>query len=312
MKRSTNMAWAELKVGILLVGAFLIGTVTIVSFTGIREYFRPTFEINTQMHKVAGLKPGAVIMLSGVRVGNVSTMHLSAGTGQGVDVTLKIFDQYSNNVRRDARATLGSQGLLGDKYIELEPGTGDAGPVQPGDIIASGGDPTDISAMVGQAENLTERMNTLLTEMTLLTHELRSGTGSVNKLIKDSTLYDNASRAAKQATDTAKKFGDTAEQISTTAKNYAQLSERLDATLLKPDGTLKRLANNPEPFEHLNQALARFDTLSKKLTEGDGTLSRLINDGTVDKELGGLLKDLRRLVQKMESNPKKYLHLTVF
>jgi phospholipid/cholesterol/gamma-HCH transport system substrate-binding protein len=90
------------------------------------------------------------------------------------------------------------------------------------------------------------------------------------------------------------------------------LGEQLNTTLLAPDGTLKRLANNPEPFEHLNQALAHFEKLSKTIAEGDGTLSRLINDGTVDRELGGLLKDLRSLVQKMEAEPKKYLHFTVF
>ncbi|MBI5137741.1 MAG: MCE family protein [Nitrospirae bacterium] len=312
MKRSTNMAWAELKVGILLVAAVLIGTVSVVSFSGIREYFRPTFEVHAHMEKVAGLKTGAVVMLSGVMVGNVAALNLAAGTGQGVDVTLKIYTQYQNAIRQDAKATLGSQGLLGDKYIEIEAGSGDARPVRPGDIIASGGDPSDITGMVGQAEDATRRLNTLIDELTALTRQVRAGQGSVTRLLDDPALFEGARDAARQVGGTARELSGTAREVSDTAKAYAELGERLRQSLVEQDGTLKRLAQDPAPFEHLTDAIVKLDAILLKVSQGEGSLGRMVNDDQVADELTGLLQDMRRLVKKIEEHPKDYLKITVF
>ena len=312
MKRSTNLAWSELKVGIILVGAFLIGTITVVSFSGIREYFRPTFEIHAQMDKISGLKPGALVMLSGVHVGNVKQIQLSAGTGQGVLVSMRIYSQYQNDIRRDAKAMLGSQGLLGDKYVELDPGHGEKEPVHPGDIIAAGGDPSDLSNIVGQAEDLTGQMKLLIAELTGLARELRTGTGTLGRMVQDDDLYNTAKQTTDRLAATADKFGDTAKSITEAGKTYKKLGDELRESIINQDGTLKKLAQDPAPFENLSSSLVKMDAVLEKLAAGEGSLGKLLNDDTVTEELTGLLKDIRRLVNKIEKNPKENIKITVF
>lgn len=303
MRRSTNLAWSELKVGLLLVVAFLVGTVAIVSFSGIREYFRPTFPLYTVMTQVSGLKPGAVVMLSGVRVGDVTELAIAPEGKGGVRVAMDIYTDHARDVRRDARATLGSQGLLGDKYIELEAGTAMAPPVTPGTTIA-GTAPTDLSEVVDSAQDATARLTEVLDELAALTRELRTGEGTAGQLIRDPALYDDARKATEA-------FADTATDVTETARAYRELGERLNQ-VLEQDGTLHKLASDARPFERLNEALARLDRVLARVESGEGTLGRAVNDPELMEELTGLIKDSRRLVQDIERHPKKYIHVSLF
>jgi phospholipid/cholesterol/gamma-HCH transport system substrate-binding protein len=303
MKRSTNLAWSELKVGLLLVTAFLVGTVAIVSFTGIREYFRPTFPLYTVLTQVSGLKPGAVVMLSGVRVGTVTGLAIAPGDAPGVRVQMAVYTAHGDDIRRDARASLGTQGLLGDKYVELEPGTQMAPPVTPGATVA-GYTPADITEVVGSAQDATARLNDLITELGALARDLRSGTGTAGQLVTDPALYDGARKAADALAGTA---GD----ITEAARTYRELGERLSA-LTRDDGTLKRLAEDPRPFERLSTSLEHLDRVLARIEAGEGTLGRAVNDPQMADELTALIHDSRQLVQDMKDHPSKYFHFTVF
>jgi phospholipid/cholesterol/gamma-HCH transport system substrate-binding protein len=303
MKRSTNLAWSELKVGLLLVAAVLVGTIAVVSFSGIREYFRPTFPLYTVLDQVSGLKPGAVVMLSGVHVGNVTELAIAPGDHGGVRVAMSVYTRQGQAIRRDARASLGSQGLLGDKYIELEPGSEMAPPVGPGATI-EGYSGTDLEEVVGSAQDATERLNDVLTELTALARDLREGNGTAGRLLKDPALFDDARQAAQA-------FSGTADDVTEAARAYRELGERLEAAL-ESDGTLKRLTDDPTPFERLNASLERLENVLTRIDQGEGTLGKAVNDPELMEEVTGLVRDIRRLVTKIEENPKKYLHFTVF
>jgi phospholipid/cholesterol/gamma-HCH transport system substrate-binding protein len=303
MKRSTNLAWSELKVGLLLVVALLIGTVAVVSFSGIRAYFRPTFRLSTHFDQVSGLKPGAVVMLSGVQVGSVKGLSLVPGEGQGVEVAMAVYAVHRPDIRADARASLGSQGLLGDKYVELTPGTAQAPPVTPGATIG-GTAPTDFTQVVGQAQDAADRLARLLDELTALAKTAREGEGTAGRLLRDPALYDEARGAAHA-------LAGSANQVTDTAQAYRDLEKRLDE-MLAADGTLNRLAKDPEPFARLNEALGRMDTVLARVEKGEGSVGKAFSDPELADEITGLVKDLRGLVRDVEENPKKYVHVSLF
>jgi phospholipid/cholesterol/gamma-HCH transport system substrate-binding protein len=303
VRRSTNLAWAELKVGLILVAALIIGTVAVTSFSGIRAYFRPTFPLSTRFDQVSGLKSGAVVMLSGVHVGNVTGLSLVPGDGGVVQVAMDIYTSHRSEIRADARASLGSQGLLGDKYVDLSPGTAQAPPVTPGTVI-SGTAPTDISQVVDQAQDAADRLAKLLDQLTALAKTAREGQGTAGRLLSDPALYNEARGAAKAVTGTA-------DEVTETARAYQDIGKRLNA-MLAEDGTLEQLARNGEPFDKLNQALGHLDTVLARVEKGEGSVGKAISDPELVDELTGLVKDLRGLVQDVQQNPKKYVQFTLF
>ena len=312
MKRSTNLAWSELKVGILLVSALLIGTVGVVSFTGIREFFRPTFPMYTDMQKVSGLKPGALVMLSGVRVGSVTRLSLERVGTQGVRVEMRVYENHRQDIHADAIASLGSQGLLGDKYVELAPGSPDTPQVETAAVIVADNGSADFENIMGQAKDMTTRLNDLVVELTALTRQMRSGEGTIGRMMTDPALYNSARDATRSMNRTAEELSATARESRNAASSFTTLGKDLNTTLLAPDGTLKRLAENPEPFEHLNSAMARLDSVLGKIDKGDGTVGTVVNNDAIAVELAALLRDMRKLVKDFEENPKKYINVSVF
>jgi phospholipid/cholesterol/gamma-HCH transport system substrate-binding protein len=172
-------------------------------------------------------------------------------------------------------------------------------------VLTEGVSSTDIARILGEAADVTTRINLLLAEVTEVVQVLRAGQGTAGKLLNDPELYDVAS-------DTARALAVTAGELSGTAKRFNKLGQQLQKDLLEGDGTLQRLTGNPEPFERLNSSMAHLDAVLAKLEAGEGSLGKLLNDETTTEELTGLIADIRSLVQKIEAEPKKYLHFTVF
>ena len=112
--------------------------------------FEPRYTIHAEFTEVGGLVEGATVRLAGVQIGRVTGVRLPAEPGGKVRVDMTIGRQFANRVRKDSVARIETQGLLGDKIIELSVGTAAAAAVKAGDTIASRS-PQDISRVMGQS-----------------------------------------------------------------------------------------------------------------------------------------------------------------
>ena len=84
--------------------------------------FEPRYTIHAEFNEVGGLVEGATVRLAGVQIGRVTGVRLPAEPGGKVRVDLTIGRQFANRVRKDSVARLETQGLLGDKIVELSVG----------------------------------------------------------------------------------------------------------------------------------------------------------------------------------------------
>src|SRR5688572_23687772 len=127
------------------IGAFMILILAIVGFLVLRiEDIQfggdPTREVTAVFDDVAGLDDRSPVRLAGVRVGEVKEIHPPTPDGRAL-VTMEI--EEGVQLRQGASAKVTSMGLLGEKYVELDPGPigapirGDASPPLPGSATAS-------------------------------------------------------------------------------------------------------------------------------------------------------------------------------
>jgi phospholipid/cholesterol/gamma-HCH transport system substrate-binding protein len=77
------------------------------------------------------------VRLAGVQIGRVTAVELPEKPGGKVSVTLTIARRYSERVRRDSEAKISTQGLLGDKIVEITIGTTAAPALKPGETLAT-------------------------------------------------------------------------------------------------------------------------------------------------------------------------------
>ncbi len=121
---------------ILAAGIFLIGEK--------RFLFRRTYRLEAQFQNVAGLNNGADVRVGGIHLGTVNYISLPNGPSGKLTVVMDMADSTKNIIRQDSVATIKTEGLLGDKYVEVSFGSEKAGSIESGDTI-KGETPVDFS-----------------------------------------------------------------------------------------------------------------------------------------------------------------------
>jgi len=112
----------ELIVGLFLVVGFAAVTYLSVVISGVSSFGSDGYQLMAKFENSSGLKRGAVIEIAGVKVGQVTSIHLDPETQESV-VWLEI--EKAVEVQDDAVASIRTAGIIGDKYIKISTGGGD-------------------------------------------------------------------------------------------------------------------------------------------------------------------------------------------
>ena len=140
---------------ILAAGVFLIGEK--------RFLFRRTYRLEAEFQNVAGLNNGADVRVGGIHLGTVKYISLPNGPSGKLTVVMDMANSTKNIIRQNSVATIKTEGLLGDKYIEISFGSENAPEIEGGDTI-KGQTPVDFSDAALTAMNQTKTAATAFAE----------------------------------------------------------------------------------------------------------------------------------------------------
>lgn len=179
---------------VLVVGVFLIGN---------REsLFRPTYPLNAQFQNVAGLADGADVRVGGLHQGAVKHIQLPNRPAGKITVRMDLDKGTRDVLKKDSVASIKSDGLVGDKYVEISFGSDGASQLKDGDTLGSE-PPYDISNLVKKADGLLDgaknavmELDGTATNLKSISAKINNGHGTVGALINDKTIYQKASAGA--------------------------------------------------------------------------------------------------------------------
>src|SRR5262245_2161134 len=132
----------KLRVGIFVLVALAAFLGLIYALGARAALFEPRYTIHAEFTEVGGLSEGATVRLAGVQIGRVTGVHLPGHPGGQVRVDLTIAKRYAGRIRRDSVARIETQGLLGDKIVEITVGYASSEERRVGKGGASGGTQT--------------------------------------------------------------------------------------------------------------------------------------------------------------------------
>ena len=286
----------ETVVGIFVVASLAALLVMVLIVARQEGLFQEYVEYRAIFKNVSGLKPGSEVHLAGVTVGNV--MNTVINPDGNIVVTFQVSKKYSDRVRQDSKATIGFMGLLGEKSLDLTPGSLNKPVIASKGIVASV-EPLDITQMLAKTAPSLEDLQKVLTNLVSITESLAGpegdfkkiiadlreivakvnrGKGTMGMLVNDAALY----RETTQTVATAKKiltdfdqgvFGALNVNSPEFRKQVQQTSENLQATISRAS----------ETANHLQTATSRLPDILKKL---DAFLTNLEKAG---KGLPGLV-----------------------
>src|SRR4249920_2588308 len=125
MANGQTLAWKELRVGILVVTSVVLLAVAIFYIGGDTGFFTPKYKMTVYFHSADGLHKGALVLVNGVRIGNVSDINLTSDpdTNRAVEVGLRLIKSRHDMIRTDSAATIGTVGVLRDHQVEFSRGS---------------------------------------------------------------------------------------------------------------------------------------------------------------------------------------------
>lgn len=189
------------------LGVFIVGTMLVLAagvfLIGSKEFlFSSTYTLRSDFKSVGGLADGAQVRVGGIPEGTVKHIVLPKRPDQKVTVEMNLQRSTQNVLKKDSIASIKSEGLLGDKYVEISFGSDEAERLKSGDSIASA-PPLDISDLIQKTNDILDTTKGTMQNVEASADNLKSistkinqGQGTVGALVNDKTIYSEASAGA--------------------------------------------------------------------------------------------------------------------
>src|SRR6516165_10005188 len=193
------------RLGVFIVATLLILAAGILMIGNNKFLFSRTFGLRADFQNVGGLESGAEVRVGGIHEGTVRTIKLPSRSDEKVTVVMDLATPTRDIIKKDSVAWIKTEGLLGDKYVEISFGSKEGEKVKDGDTL-EGQPPVDISDMVKKTDQILDttkdamqNVDQMAGNLKSVTSKINEGKGSLGALINDKKVYKEADAAAAQA-----------------------------------------------------------------------------------------------------------------
>ena len=295
-RRRRNEIW----VGVFVVLGIVAVVVLLFTLTS-PSLFRGNYKITALVDSASGVRRGDPVQMKGVNIGRVRRFDIHA---DGVAIELEVDGSYK--VPSDSRIQLRSSSLLGEMFVDVQPGSA-ATVLHNGDtLLGKGGGGgalsrvTDVaqqasgalgqiqqllsSDTVGNVKESTAELSALLSQLSSLAHELRGVTDNVGRAavgVRKATAGPELADTVEGLATLSRRLNAVADSLGSSANNAAAVLGRIN----RGEGSLGRLSRDETLYANANRAMVGLAQASSALA--------------------ALAEDIRR-------EPKRYLNLSLF
>jgi len=184
-----------LRLGVFIVVTLLIFAAGVYWIGNQRFLFNRTYRLNADFQNVAGLTAGAEVRVGGLREGEVKRIQLPSKPGDKVQVVMDLVAHTRDVVKRDSVAAIDSEGMVGDKYVEISFGSDQSPKVGNGDTI-QGKPPLQLADVVKKTDALLDSVGEAANNFKDISAKINQGSGTIGALVNDKQVYKNVSAGA--------------------------------------------------------------------------------------------------------------------
>ena len=299
-------------VGLFIFVGLIIFIIGVLTLGGQRKTFSKTIEAKAIFKDINGLQKGNNVWFAGVKVG---TIHSIKFTPDGlVEVSMGIEEESRQYIRKDTKAKVGTDGLIGNRIVVLTGGSAAAPAIAEGDKL-----------MVESVINMEDMMSTLqennknflaiTNDFKSISEGLAKGQGTMGKLLKDESIANGLEVSLASLRRTMIQ----AEELTNNITAYTGK--------LQQEGTLTNdLITDTVVFSKLKSSVAEIESMSKTATEIVNSLKTtsnsvnagltnsntpagmLLNDAQTAESIKEIIKNLQTSTQKLDENMEALQH----
>lgn len=313
--RSTSNS-RSVVVGIFTLLGIAIFAITILTLGSQRKTFSESLVVTSYYQNVNGLQKGNNVWFSGVKVGTIKSVDIIEN-GR-VEVKMNIDRTAREFIHKDAIARLSSDGLIGNKIIEIYGGSSSAPVIKTGDVIETKG-AFDTDDMMNTLSKNNDNLVEVTHNMGLITAGMAEGKGTIGKLLTDETLINQVNAITENLNRTSRQI----EQLTKVAAAYFQ-------KFSEPGNLANSLVTDTVIFSNLKQiteqlrlvtdssqkAISSLNSVGNTLKEGlqneKTPLGMMLNDEEASRNLKSTLSNLESASQKLDEDLEAVQHNFLF
>ncbi len=229
-------------VGAFVVGGLLLFAVGLFLIGNRRMLFSKTFDAYAEFKNLSGLQTGAKVRVAGLDAGEVETINVPANPSARFRVKLRIREDLHPLIRVDSVASIQNDGLVGNKFVQVEAGTDQAQSVPDGGTIKSQ-EPFDLAELL-------KRMSDAVDLVTASIQEVKT---------RAEGLLDAATGVAKESQLVVADFRKDARVIMASAQKVSEDIKTVVAGVKEGKGTVGRLLTDDALFQSAKSIAAQAE-----------------------------------------------------
>jgi phospholipid/cholesterol/gamma-HCH transport system substrate-binding protein len=287
MENHTPQFKARLGLFIAVGIAFFVIAIFIIGKQ--QNLFNPVFKITTNFYNISGLQVGNNIRFSGINVGIVDNIKIINDSTVQVDMLIR--KNVQQFIKADSYASIGSEGIIGDKIIIITQGSNSSlvaendqhilskEPIETDDIMLS------LKASAESAEIITAQLAEVMMN-------INNGHGMLGRLIQDPTIAEN---------------------VNLTIENFRKSSEGLDETIeVTKKNVFAFMVSLQKTAAKTEVASNQLGEIMVKINNGEGAIGMLIQDTTIFKNIDETIMNLKESSKGLNENMEALKHNFLF
>ncbi|PJE44516.1 MAG: MCE family protein [Flavobacterium sp.] len=291
----------KIRLGLFVIIGLSLFVLTIYFIGSKQQMFGKTEPLTAVFDNVSGLQLGNNVRYSGINVGTVRGIEIV--NDSTINVEMEIDRTVFPHIKKNAVATIGSDGLVGSVIINIIPGKGEALPVQPGDIIKSN-NRIRTDDMLSTLNVTNENAAQLTADLLKITNDINKGKGTIGVLLRDSAMAKDLKATIHNLKITSEKTSKTMDNLN---RQIAGLDHKDNVIGVLKDTVVGNkirhiVTNLDSSSQEITKVVANLNTTISNAKDGKGAINYLSNNPKLVKQIDSTMTNINQASQKLNEN----------
>ena len=282
----------KLIVGIFVIGCLLLFGVGLFLIGNSNQLFTKSFNVYADFSKITGIQNGGKVRVAGMDAGTVTRIEVPSRPDAKFRVHFRIVEKLHPIVRQDSVATIQTDGLLGNKFLQIDAGTAESAIAQSNSMIQSK-EPFDWGDLMDEINGVVKQVNGIMAgvkdQLVSTLAQIEGTAKSANLLIKDATPN------VKHIIASADKIG-------------ANLGEIIDG-IKQGQGTVGALFKDKELYDSVKRSVDKTEKVVESIRETSASAKKIVNkveESDIVPEIQRTVNNLKQITQQVKSAVDKF------
>ncbi|MBL7846775.1 MAG: MCE family protein [Cyclobacteriaceae bacterium] len=301
----------NMKLGLFVFAGLLFLIFSLYMIGRNRSLFGSTFTITARFNNINGLVPGNNVRYSGIDVGTVNRIELINDTS--VLVTMLIDKSARGHIKTNALASIGTDGLMGNKLVSIKSQAGDAPLVNDGDEILTR-KPVETDEMLQTLNTTNENIAIITTNLKEITAKLNSR-NSLWTMLSDTMIVQDMKKAVgsiRQAGANTVRFTEDAAALVHTLETGKGIANSLFTDTLLTRQLSTSIREIQKASQDLSQTTSQLKETIEKASHGQGAVGVLLSDTATANNLRRTMKNVEQGTSRFNENMEAMKHNWLF